>query len=157
MVVKEGKMKTTWEKIEQYGSTILMYVVYGFAAIGGLLYFIKYIQSFTSKEPIESPLALAAVATALGGFILLGAFYKGENEDSSSIAKRLRSLAKLFLGSSVLFVLAFLFLYLVASTKTNDINIVQWIVIVLTNTIFLIGILLLSFGLALLAKTIPDL
>jgi hypothetical protein len=65
-----GMGERIWSTLEG----ILFGFLYPVVVAGIFVYFIRYISSLVNHEPAQSPLELAAVAAALGGLILLGAF-----------------------------------------------------------------------------------
>lgn len=87
---------------------------------GVAAYFLRYFSSLKDGESVESPLTLAMVAVTLGGFVLLGAFYKerSERQDEPQVqnavsnepvsGKELKRAAKFFLGAAICFVVTFL-------------------------------------------------
>ena len=111
-----------WSSIESWISRtrLIPGILYPLILAGVALYFLRYFSSLKNGESVESPLTLAMVAVTLGGFILLGAFYKerSERQDEPQVqkavsneplsGKELKRVAKLFLGAAICFVVTFL-------------------------------------------------
>jgi len=116
----KSQATSVWNRVKSWFNTarIIPIALYPIIVLGVAVYFLKYFVSFHGGEPVESPLTFATLSVAMGGFILLGAFYKeGHPEQSKSelpkmpnriSANELKRIAKLFLGSALSFVIIFL-------------------------------------------------
>jgi hypothetical protein len=101
-----------WEKYSDY--CILGIITLITSLFGTVAWFVSYIASLADVEtqhPATSPLTLAAVTAALGGLILVGAFYRGKNEGATDVEKEhtkdLKVVGKLIVLSSACFIITF--------------------------------------------------
>ena len=109
--------------------------LYTLSSLGVMVYFINYIISLANDKPTVSPLEIAATSGGLCGLILLGAFY----QKGSPIEHRLKLAAKLLLGATISFVIAFFLLELIVSVKSEILNPAEWTLVIVTNLVIAIG------------------
>lgn len=119
-----------------------------------LVYFYRYISSLVQLQLTDSPLTLSAISIALGGFILLGAFYQDKSLAEEARNKELKKIAKLFLGAGVSFVITFLLLNWVHEIKSQQLTLLEWAVVYSTAFVMAAAGVCLSGGLVLLVRYI---
>ncbi len=106
--------------------SLLMAILYPVVAAGIVIYFVHYMGSLITHEPAQSPLELAGVAAALGGFILLSAFFK----EGVPLEAELRRIAKLFLGVVVSLTVLFFVFEMATTMKSPTLGLGEWSVII---------------------------
>lgn len=104
-------------------------LLYVLIVVGLFAYFVHYIDSLVHNRPVESPLQLALVSTALGGFILLGAFYG----DTPQQRLRLKKIAKLFLGAAIAFTVSYLLILVLHGMNPPSLGPIEWFLVVVTS------------------------
>ena len=111
-----------WEKIElpihYFITDVSFQLLYMLIVVGILVYVIRYIDSLVHDKPVDSPLQLALVASALGGFILLGAFYG----QTPAVRIHLKRIAKSFLAAAISFIMVYLLLNIVHLMKSPTLS-----------------------------------
>lgn len=140
--------KRIWSTLE----SVLFVVLYPVVAAGIIVYFVRYMGSLVTREPAHSPLELATIAAALGGLILLGAFYR----ENKPLGPELKKIAKLFLGAAVSLTVLFFLFEMVASMQST-LGLGEWLVIVVTWAAMLVAGLSLGLALVLLIGVIRQL
>lgn len=128
-ISRNPRLRRIWAEIESTLVPIFLAVLYSLVAVGIVAYFLRYISALVTREPTPSPLQLATVAAALGGLILIGAFYK----EKSPIEPELKRIAKLFLGAAVSFIIVFLLLQAVSMIKSPTLGWAEWLLVVMTG------------------------
>jgi hypothetical protein len=162
---------SAWNRGKSWFSTtrIIPAALYPIILVGVAVYFIKYFLFLHGGEQVDSPLTLAAIAVALGGFILLGAFYIERPRGQKVLNRRLVSadelkrIAKFFLGSAISFVISFLMLGTLAvmptsppssgsftqAVETACLTVGEWLVVIVSAVA--IGAAMYTFSIALVS------
>lgn len=147
-------------------------VVFLLILLGTLLYLLKFVPFVYDAKEVPASFELAAIATALGGFILVSAYYREradtkEREDKAGFVEamfslvcdgepisnyQLRIIATFFLGAAVSFTVFLMLLHVVGSFFTvlgsSEISGTgEWFVLGLTMAT--LGLACASFALAL--------
>jgi len=142
-------LKSVKSSVRILSFTILYLLVF----FGVFAYFVRYINSLASKEAATSPLQLATIAAALGGLILVGAFYNKE----APLERELRNAAKLLLGAAVSFTVTFLLLEYVSLIKSPTLNFGEWLVVIAAGFAIVTGGITLCLGLVYIIELIRKL
>ena len=124
--------KIPWSSILLLISNLFFQALYVLIVVGILAYLIKYIDALVHNKPVESPLQLALAATALGGFILIVAFYEREGDYEQKLKKELKRVAKFFLAAAVSFIIAYLLLFVIQSLNSPTLGPLDWFLGVFT-------------------------
>lgn len=150
---QDSPLERTWESTLYYIISAILYPTLG---IGTLAYFILYIKSLVTQVPVASPLDLAGVAGAIGGLILVGAFYKekGSSQEELAIGKKLKRIAKYFLEAAVSFTIAFLLLQAVSLINSETLSWGEWILVYLTSISMAVAGVALCLALTFLIRVI---
>ena len=128
------------------------------ALIGSLLgtvaYIAHYVASLANREQVTSPIDLAGVTAALGGLILIGAFYKGKDwfatREEKERTKDLKLIGKLVLLSSACFIIAFFLIEYVRLITSPTLSPLDWFFVITADMAIVIAGVSISIALSLL-------
>jgi len=148
-----------WVKYNGY--CILGIIALVTSLFGTIAWFINYIASLadlTGRQQATSPIELAAVTAALGGLILVGAFYRGKNErvtpEEREHTKDLKLIGKLIVLSSACFIIAFFLIEYVRVITSPTLSPIEWFYVIVTDVVAAIAGLTISIALSLLVTII---
>ena len=140
---------------------ILGAIVCTVALFGMIEWFKHYILTLANTpNQIQaiSPIELAGVTATLGGLVLVGAFYKGKDEQASTEDAKttadLKFIGKLILCSSVCFIVTYFTLEYVRTITSTSLSYYDWFFIVITGATALSAGITLSVALGLLVTII---
>lgn len=143
-----------WQSLKN----ILLAFLYSLIVIGTVAYIYRYIFALIKHEEIESPIQLAITAITLGGFILLGAFYRRGLE----YEQRLKTIAKLFLLAAIFFIIVLLLLNISAMIQSPPENwlsqvIIEWLLPVVVSISIIVASISFAVALVFLLNMLRDL
>jgi len=148
-----------WRKYNRY--CILGIITLISSLVGTIAWFIHYIVSLANvanHQQATSPIELAAVTAALGGLILVGAFYRGKNEHATPKEKEhtgdLKLVGRLIVVSSACFIIAFFLIEYVRTITSPTLSSIQWLYVIGTDVAALIACLTVSVALSILVTIV---
>jgi len=148
-----------WRKYNSY--CILGFITLITSLFGTYTWFINYIVSLanvTNRQQTASPIELAAVTAALGGLILVGAFYRGKNERATPAerehTKDLKLVGKLIIASSACFIIAFFLIEYVRIITSPTLSPLEWSYVIVTDVVAAIACIAVSVALSLLVTIV---
>lgn len=144
---------TTRTIIDVYLANIAVIIIYPLLLIGVFAYIFNYFTSLINEKPATNPLDLAGIAGTIGGLILVSAFYQDKNIETTN-ARKLKTIAKLFLGSAVSFVVLFFLSELSSMMGTTTASLTVIIINVALATAIIAACLSMGMALALLIQVI---
>lgn len=130
---------------------IIASITYPLLLIGVFMYAYNYMVALIENKATSNPLELAGVAGTIGGLILLSAFYSDKNMETQN-GRKLKTIAKLLLVSSVSFVSLFLVLEIL--TKLDSTTLAGVIVIFFTFGAILAASVSFAIALTMLISSI---
>jgi hypothetical protein len=127
---------------------------------GTIAWFVHYIATLANtpnQVQAISPIELAGVTAALGGLVLIGAFYKEKDEhadnEKKERTKSLKRVGKLALFSSACFMVTY-FLLEYVRIVTGPLSPLDWFFVVITDFAAIFAGLSLSVALSLLVTIV---
>ncbi len=149
-IIQQKRTNSMWRKYGGY--CILGLVTLLTSLFGTTAWFINYIASL-SKGPAgavgTSPLELAGVTAALGGLILVGAFYRGKDDNATPIENEhtndLRLVGKLILSASAVFIISFFLIEYVRLITSETLSWAEWFYVVVTDVAAGLACLMTSY------------
>jgi uncharacterized protein with PQ loop repeat len=131
--------------------TILGFIVSFVIFFGTIFYLIHYVGNAANPAQYtlsDTPVGIAGVIATIGGLVLVGAFYKAENQ--------LKNVGKLLLTSASLFVISFFAMQYISLVKDTVLTGVDWFFIWSFDIAFLLDGISLAVGLGYLMAIIPS-
>jgi hypothetical protein len=148
-----------WRKYNGY--CILGFITLITSLFGTIAWFINYIASLANvanRQLATSPIELAAVTAALGGLILVGAFYRGKNERATPEEREhtedLKLVGKLIVASSSCFIITFFLIEYVRIITSPTLSPIELFYVIVTDVAAAIAVLSISVALSLLVTIV---
>lgn len=148
-----------WAKYSGY--CILGIITLITSLFGTVAWFVNYIASLAdlaNRQPVTSPITLAAVTAALGGLILVGAFYRGKNERATDEERKhtedLKLIGKLIVLSSACFIITFFLIEYVRLITSPTLSCLEQFYVIITDIAAAVAVLSVSVALSLLVTIV---
>jgi len=148
-----------WRKYNRY--CILGFITLVTSLFGTIAWFINYIASLANvanHQQAISPIELAAVTAALGGLILIGAFYRGKNERTTPEEREhtgdLKLVGKLIVASSACFIIAFFLIEYVRIITSPTLSPIEWFYVIVTDVAAATACVTVSVALSILVTIV---
>jgi hypothetical protein len=145
----------TWKNYGGY--CVLGIIGLATAALGSIAWFINYIVSLAdlaTRKTATSPIELAAVTAALGGLILVGAFYRDKKDTTQDVDREhtsdLRIVGKFTVLSSACFIITFFLVEYARLITTPTLSAFDGFMIIIADVAAIIACLSISAATGLL-------